>query len=65
MKALGATLREVDIKAAVRTHFADIGQDENVHDVTYENCQGQRADAGAYGYCQSAGRPCSRYRGYV
>ncbi len=39
VKALGATLREVDIKAAVRTHFADIGQDENVHDVTYENCQ--------------------------
>ena len=23
----------------MRQHFADIGQDENVHDVTYENCQ--------------------------
>jgi NAD+ synthase (glutamine-hydrolysing) len=29
----------VDIKNAVRTHFADIGHDENVHDVTYENAQ--------------------------
>jgi NAD+ synthase (glutamine-hydrolysing) len=37
--ALGATLREVDITAAVRQHFADIGHDEAVRDVTYENCQ--------------------------
>ena len=34
-----ATLKEVDIKKAVLQHFEDIGQDENVHDVTYENCQ--------------------------
>ena len=38
-RRLGAELREVDIKNAVRTHFADIGHDENVHDVTYENAQ--------------------------
>ncbi len=38
-KKLSATLKEVDIKAAVKQHFADIGQDESVHDVTYENCQ--------------------------
>ena len=38
-RRLGAKLREVDIKNAVRTHFADIGHDENVHDVTYENSQ--------------------------
>lgn len=37
--ALGATLREVDITASVRQHFSDIGHDESVHDVTYENCQ--------------------------
>ncbi|ERI04971.1 NAD(+) synthase [Atopobium sp. oral taxon 810] len=37
--ALGCELREVPIAAAVRQHFADIGQDENVHDVTYENSQ--------------------------
>jgi NAD+ synthase (glutamine-hydrolysing) len=30
---------EVDIKDAVRVHFRDIGQDESVHDVTYENGQ--------------------------
>ena len=39
IKHLGATFMEVDIKAAVRQHFADIGHDENVHDVTYENSQ--------------------------
>ncbi|MDO5709597.1 MAG: NAD(+) synthase [Coriobacteriales bacterium] len=37
--ALGVQLREVSIVAAVRQHFADIGHDESVHDVTYENCQ--------------------------
>ncbi|MCR5640635.1 MAG: NAD(+) synthase [Lachnospiraceae bacterium] len=36
---LGVTFREVDIKAAVNQHFADIGQDAAVHDVTYENSQ--------------------------
>ena len=35
----GATLIEVPIADAVRQHFRDIGQDESVHDVTYENCQ--------------------------
>ena len=38
-RRLGAELQEVDIKNAVRTHFADIGHDENKHDVTYENSQ--------------------------
>ena len=37
--ALGVQLREVNIAAAVRQHFADIGHDESVHDVTYENSQ--------------------------
>ncbi|MFP3155239.1 NAD(+) synthase [Lachnospiraceae bacterium ZAX-1] len=36
---LGATLRKVDIKQAVQIHFRDIGHDETVHDVTYENGQ--------------------------
>ncbi len=39
IRSLGATFREVDIADAVRTHFRDIGQDENVHDITYENGQ--------------------------
>ena len=38
-KKLGATLREVDIRAAVSQHFRDIGHDDAVHDVTYENSQ--------------------------
>lgn len=38
-KRLGATLREVDIKKSVTLHFADIGQDMETHDVTYENGQ--------------------------
>ena len=39
IKELGATLKEVRIEKAVRQHFADIGHDENKHDVTYENSQ--------------------------
>lgn len=38
-RRLGATLKEVDIKASVTQHFADIGQDLSTHDVTYENAQ--------------------------
>ncbi len=37
--SLGADFMEVDIKESVRLHFRDIGQDEMVHDVTYENGQ--------------------------
>ena len=38
-EALGATITEVDICAAVRQHFADIGHDENIHNGVYENSQ--------------------------
>ena len=38
-RRLGASLKEVDIKKAVRQHFSDIGHSEEDHDVTYENCQ--------------------------
>ncbi len=38
-EAYGATLREIPIQKSVRQHFADIGQNESVHDVTYENSQ--------------------------
>lgn len=38
-RALGVTAREVPIGAAVRQHFADIGHDPAVQDVTYENSQ--------------------------
>ncbi|MDY6036829.1 MAG: NAD(+) synthase [Paludibacteraceae bacterium] len=36
---IGATLREISIKAACTQHFADIGHDSNIHDATYENTQ--------------------------
>lgn len=39
MEALGVTWREISIAAAVNQHFADIGHDPAVHDVTYENSQ--------------------------
>ena len=39
VETLGAALKEVDIRQAVRQHFKDIGHDENCHDVTYENAQ--------------------------
>ena len=39
MRQLGITAREISIVPAVRQHFADIGQDEAVHDLTYENSQ--------------------------
>ena len=38
-EALRATVKEIDITEAVRTHFRDIGQKANVTDVTYENSQ--------------------------
>ncbi len=39
MRYLGCDCREISIAASVRQHFQDIGQDETVQDVTYENCQ--------------------------
>lgn len=39
MEALGVTIREISIVPAVMQHFADIGHDAAVHDVTYENSQ--------------------------
>ena len=38
-KALGATLKEINIKKSILQHFDDIGHDEKKHDVTYENAQ--------------------------
>ena len=39
MKALGVTLMEIPIADSCRQHIKDIGHDENVHDITYENVQ--------------------------
>ena len=38
-EALGVTLRTIPIVDAVRQHFRDIGHDESLHNVTYENAQ--------------------------
>ncbi|MCR4907698.1 MAG: NAD(+) synthase [Lachnospiraceae bacterium] len=38
-RSCGATLKEINISRSVREHFADIGQAEDCHDVTYENAQ--------------------------
>ena len=38
-EALGVRLRTVDIHAAVRQHFADIGHSEDDYSVVYENAQ--------------------------
>ena len=54
-KELGTTLYEIPIQNAVRAHFADIGHDEAVHDLTYENAQARERTqvlmdmAGKYG----------------
>ncbi|GCE14492.1 NAD(+) synthase [Tengunoibacter tsumagoiensis] len=37
--SLGITLRQVPIREAVLQHFHDIGHDEHLHDITYENAQ--------------------------
>ena len=39
MSALAVLASEISIEPAVRQHFADIGQNENTYDVTYENSQ--------------------------
>ncbi len=39
VKRLGAALKEIRIQEAVTVHFKDIGQDQEKHDVTYENSQ--------------------------
>ena len=39
MATLGVTRREIPIHESVRRHFADIGHDEAVRNVTYENAQ--------------------------
>lgn len=39
VEQLGATLRVIPIHTAVGQHFKDIGHDEGLHDITYENAQ--------------------------
>lgn len=41
-RILGATLKEVPIHEAVNLHFRDIGHDNSIHDITYENSQARQ-----------------------
>ena len=38
-EALDVSFQEINITATVQSHFADIGQDPENYDVTFENCQ--------------------------
>ncbi len=51
---LAVSFTEIDIADTVHSHFQDIGQDESVLDVTYENA-GPRAHAGADGPANRTG----------
>ena len=55
MKELGCTVIEIDISEAVRLHFRDIGQDPDVHDVAYENCQARERTQILMDYCNRIG----------
>lgn len=55
VRRLGATLREINISASVRQHFADIGHEESVHDVTYENSQARERTQILMDYANKAG----------
>lgn len=39
IEKLGVTLREISIREAVKNHFKDINQKEDLFDITYENAQ--------------------------
>lgn len=39
MQGLGISIKEINISTSVIQHFQDIGQDINIHDITYENSQ--------------------------
>ena len=55
---LGATLIEINIKDAVRQHFKDIGHDESIKDLTYENSQARERT-------QILMNIASKYKGFV
>ena len=54
-KALGVTVKEVDIREAVRRHFADIGHDEAVQDHVFENAQARERTQVLMDYAGKAG----------
>ena len=59
---LHVSFTEIDIAATVHSHFRDIGQDESVLDVTYENGQARVRTLELMGHCQPHRRPRRRHR---
>ncbi|MBQ7162444.1 MAG: NAD(+) synthase [Bacteroidales bacterium] len=55
MKYLHVTNKEIDIKAACRQHFSDIGHDESRHDVVYENSQARERTQILMDYANAVG----------
>ena len=54
-KALGVTVKEVDICPAVHQHFADIGHDESVHNLVFENSQARERTQVLMDYAATVG----------
>ncbi len=52
---LGVTLKEINIKKSVLSHFEDIGQDPSVTDVTYENSQARERTQVLMDYANKTG----------
>ncbi|MBO7215225.1 MAG: NAD(+) synthase [Clostridia bacterium] len=52
---LGVTLKEINIKNSVLSHFEDIGQDPNLTDVTYENSQARERTQVLMDYANKTG----------
>ena len=55
MEQIGCTCLTIPIGAAVTQHFADIGQDADVHDVCYENSQARERTQIVMDYANKAG----------
>ena len=53
--ALGVTLKEISIKKSVLQHFEDIGQDKDIHDVTFENSQARERTQVLMDYANKTG----------
>lgn len=54
-KALGVTVKEVDICPAVHQHFVDIGHDESVHNLVFENSQARERTQVLMDYAATVG----------
>ena len=55
MELIGCTALTIPIGPAVTQHFADIGQDPEVHDVCYENCQARERTQIVMDYANKTG----------